>query len=132
MILCFTGKTHSLRRSDTINDRHEMRRYCFPQGTAHQCFCRMGCRANQPCRTESKEEAILIEAMTREQSNCEHWHRYRSNRITASNFGRVVKRKAAVSEAFLTSIFKPKRFMSKATAYGTTTESLARRQYDSI
>ena len=52
--------------------------------------------------------------------------------VTASNIGRVVKRKAAVSEAFLTSIFKPKRFMSKATTYGTTTESLARRQYDSI
>ena len=79
----------------------------------------------------TQEEATLIEAMTREQSNCEHWYRYR-NRITASNFSRVVKRKAAVSEAFLTSIFKPKRFLSKATTYGTTTESLARRQYDSI
>ena len=74
----------------------------------------------------TQEEATPIEAMTRQQSNCEHWYRYRSNRITASNFGRVVKRKAAVSEAFLTSTFKPKRFMSKATTYGTTTESLAR------
>ena len=116
-----------MKLSAVFNDKHEMQRCRFPQGTAHQCFCRMGCRANLPCRTESKEEATLIEAMTREQSNCEHWYRYRSSRITASNLGRVVKRKAAVSEAFLTSIFKPKRFMSKA-----TTESLARRQYDSI
>ena len=77
----------------------------------------------------TQEEATLIEAMTRLQSDCEHWHRYRSNRLTASNFGRVMKRKAAVSEAFLTSIFKPKRFVSKATTYGSTTESLARRQY---
>ncbi|XP_076084541.1 uncharacterized protein LOC143055291 [Mytilus galloprovincialis] len=67
--------------------------------------------------TISNDEVNIIEEQTREQAQCEKWFKEREKRITASNFHRIVKRKAAINDTFILSIMKPKPFTSKATSY---------------
>ncbi|KAJ8299945.1 hypothetical protein KUTeg_021464 [Tegillarca granosa] len=59
----------------------------------------------------NKDQCFDIEKNTRTQSNCELWHNLRKNRLTASCFGKIVKRKMVVSDKFLQSLFKPKKFV---------------------
>ncbi|CAC5412409.1 unnamed protein product [Mytilus coruscus] len=79
--------------------------------------------------TISKDEVTSTEEQTREQAQCEKWFKERENRITASYFHRIVKRKAAITEKFILSIMKPKPFTSKATSYGRNNELKARNLY---
>ncbi|XP_076071032.1 uncharacterized protein LOC143042541 [Mytilus galloprovincialis] len=79
--------------------------------------------------TISNDEVNIIEEQTRKQSQCEKWFKEREKRITASNFHRIVKRKAAINDKFILSIMKPKPFTSKATSYGRNNEIKARNSY---
>ncbi|CAG2225526.1 unnamed protein product [Mytilus edulis] len=79
--------------------------------------------------TISYDEVRIIEEQTREQSQCEKWFKEREKRIIASNFHRIVKRKAAINDKFILSIMKPKPFTSKATSYGRNNELKARNLY---
>lgn len=53
----------------------------------------------------SNVDPHLTEVSTREQANSDQWFEARKSRLTASNFGSVLKRKAMPSDKFLGSIF---------------------------
>jgi len=50
-------------------------------------------------------EAVHIEMATQQQSQCSLWINMHKNRITASNFGKVISRKSTPTESFLNNIF---------------------------
>ena len=56
----------------------------------------------------------------REQSGSTKWKLERANRLTASQFGQVFKRKAAVTEKFLKERFEGKTIQTPAMKYGLT------------
>lgn len=72
-----------------------------------------------------------IEVATQEQSSCELWHNLRYDRLTASNFGRVMSRKALPSDAFLKHLFcrPPHDINSASLNYGCRNESIAKEKY---
>lgn len=77
----------------------------------------------------TKEEAFKIERSTRDQAASSMWHSVRKGRITASNFGRFMLRKAPITDKFLDSILQPTKFNSAATSYGTNSEKVAKNMY---
>ena len=70
-----------------------------------------------------------IEENTRAQSSSAEWFNARKCRLTASNFGRVLRRKSAPSKKFLRSIFCPKSFSAPSVDYGRRNESKAKSKY---
>lgn len=75
------------------------------------------------------DEALGIEKQTREQSASDVWQSERNRRITASNFGRIMLRKAAVTQKFIDSLLNKKAFTSASTSYGISNEKVARNMY---
>ena len=69
----------------------------------------------------SLEECILIETTTRDQSESPAWYVERRDRLTASQFGLIVKRKT-ITEKFIASLKNPKQFSSAPTSYGKNHE----------
>ena len=49
-----------------------------------------------------------LENTTRQQTNTKEWYEARKNRLTASNFGKVIHRKSVHSVKFLNNLFKIK------------------------
>ncbi|ROL41870.1 hypothetical protein DPX16_3498 [Anabarilius grahami] len=77
----------------------------------------------------SLEEARKIKAETKGQaSRHKEWHKKREGMLTASNFGKIIKRKK-VTEEFIQSSYFPKPFAAKATSYGTANEPRAKQLY---
>ena len=72
-------------------------------------------------------DARDLEKNTRAQSSSDMWKSERKLRITASNFGRFMVRKAPISEPFLNSLYTP--FTSDPTTYGSRHEKDARQAY---
>ena len=72
--------------------------------------------------TLSPKDASQLECDTREQSGSAKWKLERAKRITVSQFGQVIKRKAAVTEKFLTELFQEKTIQTPAMKYGLTNE----------
>jgi hypothetical protein len=72
-----------------------------------------------------------IERETVSQDKCVLWFTERRDRITASQFGKICKRKKTVNETFLKDIFPStqKRFFSCATSYGKANENNAKQKY---
>ena len=79
--------------------------------------------------TLSLEDASKLECDTREQSGSAKWKLERAKRITASQFGQVFKRKAAVTEKFLKELFEGKTIQTSAMKYGLTNEIRAAKAY---
>ncbi|XP_045189076.2 uncharacterized protein LOC123546672 [Mercenaria mercenaria] len=77
----------------------------------------------------TSEDAQSIERKTRMQSGSKDWHEHRKNRITASVFGSIIKRKKEVNESFLKNTFCQKPFVSKPTSYGQVHEKTAKILY---
>lgn len=71
-----------------------------------------------------------IEESTRQQASSDQWFEARKDKLTASNFGKVLKRKAIPSEKFLSSIFSGKKSLSApALEYGKRNEKNAKAKY---
>ncbi|CAG2252306.1 unnamed protein product [Mytilus edulis] len=75
----------------------------------------------------SIEKAINLENITVRQFDYTEWFNQRKNRIAASQFARVAKRKKQVNIKFIQSLFDPKN--SAATSYGTANETMTKEQY---
>lgn len=76
----------------------------------------------------SLEEAKKLQVETKAQSACERWFKEREGRLTASNFGKILKRKK-VTDQFVQSVYYPTPFNSVATGYGCTNEPRAKQLY---
>ena len=57
------------------------------------------------------------------------WYEARKNRLTASNFGKVIHRKSAPSVQFLNNVFKIKDIYAPSLDYGKRHESVAKGKY---
>ena len=79
--------------------------------------------------TLSPRDASQLECDTREQSGSAKWKLERAKRITVSQFGQVIKRKAAVTEKFLKELFEGKTIQIPAMKYGLTNEIKTAKEY---
>ena len=71
-----------------------------------------------------------IEQNTRHQSEYSLWHQQRKLRVTASNFGRVAKRRSTTPVGNLVkSLLYSKTFSTEATRWGSTDEDEAKHRY---
>lgn len=77
----------------------------------------------------TKERAIYIEQNTRDQAGSALWKNERKIRLTASNFGKIMNRKSAVTQKCVNSIINSKEFSSVATGYGQDKETIAKILY---
>ena len=73
-----------------------------------------------------------LEFETREQAGSPAWREARKSRLTASNFGRVVSRKATPSPSFLKSIFNQVNVNAAPLEYGKRNELKAKTKYLSM
>lgn len=76
----------------------------------------------------SLEEARKLQVETKAQAACDRWRKEREGRLTASNFGKIMKR-MKVTEQFIQLTYYPKRFTSTATSYGSANEPRAKQLY---
>ncbi|MDD9361373.1 MAG: YqaJ viral recombinase family protein, partial [Anaplasma sp.] len=83
---------------------------------------------NDPC-VITLAQAQSLEEQTRGQSKSTLWHSERGKRITASQFGDIVKRKAAVNEKFLRNIFSGSRGATHHMKAGLKNEAAALKRY---
>jgi len=87
-------------------------------------------------KTIDGKEQRRIELETREQRNCPEWYEYRRGRITASNFGKVLKfRKEETKVNFAESLFEidqERSFVPDAVQYGIVHEQEAIQKYLSL
>ena len=79
--------------------------------------------------TLSPKDASQLECDTSEQSGSAKWQLERAKRITTSQFGQVIKRKAAVTEKFLNKLCQGKTIQTLAMKYGLTNEIRAAKEY---
>ena len=70
-----------------------------------------------------------LEITTRQQANTKEWYEARKNRLTASNFGKVINRKSAPSVKILNNLFKIKNIYAPSLDYGKRHESVAKGKY---
>ena len=91
----------------------------------------------QICREFYQREVVLsaerkdyVELNTRQQADDSLWHQQRRLRVTASNFGKVAKRRPTTPVGNLVrSLLYGKSFSTEATRWGSTHESNAKKQY---
>ena len=76
----------------------------------------------------TKDKLNDIEKKTRAQYKSAEWECERKYRLTASNFGRIIKRKRN-HDSLAKNLLNPKPFNSKYTAHGNKYESTALQQY---
>ena len=78
----------------------------------------------------SEAEAKEIELVTRDQRQGSLWFSARRNKITASNFGRVLSlRKETPPDSLVLHIIQPKHFSTLSIQYGIDNEQLAIQKY---
>ena len=77
----------------------------------------------------TQDEAVRLEESTNQQAECSFWFEARQKRLTASQFGRVIKRKKDVNTKFLASLCSPQDFYSEAVTYGKRHEKDAKEAY---
>lgn len=83
-----------------------------------------------PIKTISKDEQVEIEKRSRRQRDSIEWFSYRRGRVTASNFGKIVKhKKESAAKRTARDILSSKTFVSAATEYGIKYESDAVAKY---
>lgn len=82
----------------------------------------------------SLTQSIELERSTTDQSQCNRWFSERQSRLTASVFGKVVKRKKIPTLPFMESLFKKKKSTLKvaATSWGKNCEEPTKAKYISL
>ncbi|XP_078619114.1 uncharacterized protein LOC144886368 [Branchiostoma floridae x Branchiostoma japonicum] len=76
------------------------------------------------------QEAVALEGATVQQAECPLWHSERKERITASVFGKIIKRKKECNTKFLTSLMGTKAAAHSASlTYGKVHEVDAKEAY---
>jgi predicted phage-related endonuclease len=70
-----------------------------------------------------------VERSTRDQALSPRWHQERKNRLTASNFGLVYRRKKKPTPAFMATLFTPKSLHTRPVVHGRTYEKTAKQEY---
>lgn len=74
-------------------------------------------------------DPLLLERNTRDQADCDLWFKERAKRLTASNFGKIVYRKAQPNDKFLNSIFRKGNIKANSLDYGKRHENTAKDKY---
>ena len=93
------------------------------------------CASWVPAKYEKLKQRYVVndpehlEMTTRMQAQSPEWHNARQNRLTASNFGQIITRKASPNENLLSRLFHPKQISSAPLAYGKRNESKAKAKY---
>ena len=77
-------------------------------------------KCTNPCDTE---------VQTRNQALSDLWFKERKNRLTSSNFGKVLSRKSKPSEKFMNSLFSKNAVKAKPLEYGKRHEKTAKEKY---
>ncbi|XP_064462306.1 uncharacterized protein LOC135372765 [Ornithodoros turicata] len=80
----------------------------------------------------SVQEARQLEKDTRQQAGSQLWKDSRKNRLTASRFGAVCKRKQPWTKAGLRNLIRPKDFSSASVRYGVANEHNAVLRYHDV
>jgi len=75
------------------------------------------------------ETSKVIETETRQQAENKRWFSERKERITSSDFGKIMKRKKEINDTFLKSLFEKKPFTAASTSYGIANEKTAKQMY---
>jgi len=76
------------------------------------------------------EQSHEYEMATRKQSDCDHWHKLRKNRITASTFKRVCSRKAN-HDTLASALLTTRSVKTPAMKFGIENEPVAAQLYSS-
>lgn len=92
---------------------------------AEESFEYVSCAARHITLLEAHE----LEKKTRGQSSMGLWHAERENKVTASKFGSVIKRKAPVTSKFLKDIFGSKSGCTRQMREGLENEDAALSRY---
>ena len=88
------------------------------------------CEENSKRANLSPEEIIRMELQTRGQSNCPLWHQLRKQRLIASRFGEICKRRKSTPCARLVvEILHPRPISSESLRWGTENEKIALEEY---
>ncbi|KAG0434657.1 hypothetical protein HPB47_018962 [Ixodes persulcatus] len=119
----FTALPRKVQERPSLDDAACVARISLP---IKECWT-LQMPPNDPCVITLDEAQSLEE--TRGQSRSKLWHSERAKRITASQFGDIVKRKAAVNETFLRNIFSGTHGATHHMKAGLKNEAAALQRY---
>jgi hypothetical protein len=77
----------------------------------------------------TQDEILKIEIETRKQAGSCDWYRHRQGRLTSSNFGKVIHRKAKPTHSFITDVLNQSSKSSTAMDYGRKHEQDGKNKY---
>lgn len=80
----------------------------------------------------TEDEAKMLEINTRDQSNSELWRSERRKRLTASNFGKVIKQRETTSVKNIICFLLYTTAHSKAISHGKEYENDAKRKFEEM
>ncbi|KAG0442923.1 hypothetical protein HPB47_015478 [Ixodes persulcatus] len=120
----FTALPRKVQERPSLDDAACVARISLP---IKECWT-LQMPSNDPCAI-TLDEAQSLEEETRGQSRSKLWHSERAKRITASQFGDIVKRKAAVNETFLRNIFSGTHGATHHMKAGLKNEAAALQRY---
>ena len=74
-------------------------------------------------------DMMSVTKKTRQKANSNDWFNARKCRLTASNFGKILKRKSLPTDKFLNTLFNSKEISAPSLDYGKRHENIAKAKY---